>query len=386
MDIGFIDKKNTDRIKEIWRYCFSDTEDFIDLYFNKKFKPENTLAVYTDGSITSNLQMIPYKLKFRNTPIDISYIVGVASMPEVRSNNHVKLLLKKSIQVMKDKEHLISILMPFKYQFYKKFGWETCYYYKNYNLKMSDIKNIAIRYGKMYPLNFERDLDGIMQVYSEFCTDKNGVILRTKNDWSCIFKDHTQSGGRSYILTDKSGNIKGYIFYNIKDNTFSIHEMGYSTTKAFLGLFWFIYSHSAQAENIIYKAPFDDLTYLHLTDTKGTVSIVPFIMARINDCLGVLKLLLKITPTSIKLSLYIEDDFASFNSGTYCIESKTVQKKKGMPADISMNINTFTRLAMGAISIFEALKAGLIEVNNKAALESAAELFKPAANFINDYY
>ena len=47
-------------VMELWRVCFDDTEEFIQFYFDKKYKEENAL-VYWDEQVRL---LLLYKLLF----------------------------------------------------------------------------------------------------------------------------------------------------------------------------------------------------------------------------------------------------------------------------------------------------------------------------------
>ena len=40
MNLRYAKEDEIDNIKEIWNYCFNDTEEFVNYYFNSKY--ENT--------------------------------------------------------------------------------------------------------------------------------------------------------------------------------------------------------------------------------------------------------------------------------------------------------------------------------------------------------
>ncbi|RRH41060.1 GNAT family N-acetyltransferase, partial [Clostridioides difficile] len=44
MEIRYAKEEEIESIKEIWSYCFNDTESFMKYYFNDKYKSENTVV------------------------------------------------------------------------------------------------------------------------------------------------------------------------------------------------------------------------------------------------------------------------------------------------------------------------------------------------------
>lgn len=53
-----------DEVKALWKLCFTDSDEFTDLYFDLRYKDDINMAVREDGKIISALQMISYPMTF----------------------------------------------------------------------------------------------------------------------------------------------------------------------------------------------------------------------------------------------------------------------------------------------------------------------------------
>jgi len=385
LNIRFAYDHEKERIKEIWDYCFTDKEPFVSWYFDEKYCPSNTLVADLGEGVVSNLQMLPYKLNFHGTPVDVSYIVGAATLPEARGMGLMENLLKEALKVMKERRHPITILLPFKYEFYKRYGWETCYYHKQYKLDINSLKPIIKRYGKMRPAEADKDIGVFREIYSGYISGRNGSIIRSDKDWKCILKDYSFEGGKAYILYN-DGNPEGYIIYSIAEKTMNIHEMAYINMNACKALWGFVYSHAAQVHEVQWKAPADDLTQLLLLKPNQEVLFQPFVMARVVDVEYVLELIGETNSKADDMVFNIHDNMASWNNGIFSFKKGRIEKQEGIEADIICSINTFTQLAMGFLSPKEAYGLGLIHIGNENVLEKAMKFFKQTSNYINDYY
>src|SRR5690554_6599849 len=120
-------EEDTPQIRDLWTYCFDDTPEFIDFFFNSCYLPSNTLIAEEDNRIQSSLQLLPYRMRLRGREVPVYYIVGVGTWPEDRGQGLVKNLLLYADSLMKERGYDISILLPFQYDFYRKYGWEVCY-------------------------------------------------------------------------------------------------------------------------------------------------------------------------------------------------------------------------------------------------------------------
>ena len=386
MEIGFAKPEDKDKIMAIWQYCFEDSETFVSWYFDAKYNASNTLVAYEDGLPVSSLQLVPYRLGFHNREIDISYVEGVDTLPEARGKGYAAALLKKAICEMKERGHLISLLLPFRYAFYRRYGWETCYYQKSYTFEPNDLKPLATPYGNLRPMDFNSDVDVIMQIYGAFSSHRHGYIVRTAENWRCILYDLSLEEKKGYIVEDEKGTGQGYILYGLKHKTFEIFEMGYGNKDAYRGLLWFVYAHSAQVERITWKAPADDMTFAFLADPSGGVILKPFVMARVIDVMKLLRMLCKDVSKSLELSIDVKDPIADWNNGIFRVYDGEVMSSRDVKADLSCSINTLTQMAMGFISPVQAHQMGLLHAGDVYAVEKAEIVFKVKNNFINDCY
>ena len=52
-------------VMELWRVCFDDTEEFVQFYFDKKYKEENALVYWDEqGAAIAALQTPIYPMTF----------------------------------------------------------------------------------------------------------------------------------------------------------------------------------------------------------------------------------------------------------------------------------------------------------------------------------
>ena len=68
-----------DEVKALWKLCFTDSDEFTDLYFDLRYKDDINMAVREEGKIISALQMISYPMTFCGETIATSYVSGVCT-------------------------------------------------------------------------------------------------------------------------------------------------------------------------------------------------------------------------------------------------------------------------------------------------------------------
>lgn len=74
-----------EQVKALWRICFQDSEEFIDLYFRLRYKNEVNAVIQNGDKVVSALQMLPYPMTFCGKTVQTSYISGACTHPDFRS-------------------------------------------------------------------------------------------------------------------------------------------------------------------------------------------------------------------------------------------------------------------------------------------------------------
>ena len=83
-----------DEVKALWKLCFTDSDEFTDLYFDLRYKDDINMAVREEGKIISALQMISYPMTFCGETIATSYVSGACTHPDYRSHGAMRRLLR----------------------------------------------------------------------------------------------------------------------------------------------------------------------------------------------------------------------------------------------------------------------------------------------------
>ena len=120
------DKLSRLEVIRLWKDCFEDTEEFIQLYFERKYKGENTLLYrIVEGEALGALQMLPYPMTYAGSCIDISYISGACTIAKARNEGIMKRLLLRAFEEMGKRNVVMSTLIPqeaWLFDYYRRLG------------------------------------------------------------------------------------------------------------------------------------------------------------------------------------------------------------------------------------------------------------------------
>ena len=115
-----------EQVKALWKLCFTDSDEFTDLYFDLRYKDDINMAVREEGKIISALQMISYPMTFCGETIATSYVSGACTHPDYRSHGAMRRLLRLTHRRMYDDGILLSTLIPAEkwlFGYYAKSGY-----------------------------------------------------------------------------------------------------------------------------------------------------------------------------------------------------------------------------------------------------------------------
>lgn len=120
------------KIASLWKTCFGDTDEFIQLYFDGKYTDENALLYEENGQATAALLMLPYPMTWAGTTLSASYISGACTLPEARNKGLMKRLLTEALRTLYHRNTDLSFLIPAEpwlYGYYQKTGYAPVFGY-----------------------------------------------------------------------------------------------------------------------------------------------------------------------------------------------------------------------------------------------------------------
>ena len=116
------------KVAELWQVSFNDSPEYVELFFERVYKPENTLVIKRSGLIVSALQMVPYQAKFGDEVVSVAYLCGACTHPLERGKGLMKSLFIHAKREMKRLKYHFSIVIPAEpslFNFYRELGFTS---------------------------------------------------------------------------------------------------------------------------------------------------------------------------------------------------------------------------------------------------------------------
>lgn len=211
-------------VRELWKLCFNDSEEFIELYFSMRYTDEINKTISDNERMISAMQLLPYPMTYCGTSIPTSYISGACTHPDYRKHGAMKRLMRKSFIHMYDNGTLLCNLIPAEewlFNYYERFDFAPVF---DYTLEETDVNLLPETSGKYqiapyspYQLDVHSYLDRKMK-------GRSCCIQHSMDDFNVIMADLKLSHGKLLVARIQM-EIVGIAFCVSGDNATYITEL-----------------------------------------------------------------------------------------------------------------------------------------------------------------
>ncbi|WP_136609078.1 GNAT family N-acetyltransferase [Paenibacillus dokdonensis] len=355
----------------------------------KRFSPENTWGIFgEEGELGAKLVLLPVDIFVHGKKIPMAGIGGVATWPEYRRQGLVKQLLTHSLKVMYESGKLLSLLHPFSFPFYRKYGWEMFSDNKKYVIPTDKLPAKEMTDGTV-----RRDITDIAvlnQVYEAYASGFNGMMVRSEERWKHSILDDE---GHTAVYYSPSGEPQGYLLYKAEKKELLVEEFVWLNEESRRALWTFICNHDSMVtQTVLAQMPANDgLTYM-LADPRITQELTPFGMARIVNAAGfVEEYAFQGSGEEQSWRVQIKDPYAPWNEGnwqwTLSAEGKASATKtdSDVNTQVQCDIQTLTAMMLGYKRPMELWEMG--RLNGEAEAITRLEQAIPVGQtFLLDYF
>jgi len=298
-------------LKKVWKTCFEDLDEYIDLVFKSFYKEEYLLYKEIDNKIAASLYLFPFTLRFFGKEEKVAYLCGACTLPEFRKKGEMGVLINQAVRKLYNEDIPFCSLIPSSetlFDYYERFGFSTVYKGKIANLK-GNLKEGSFRFEEI------NNAEILSELYEKTIGQKEFSIKKTKEYFDFLLKDYEIMKTAQVFSIIKDKKIIGYFFSNRSEKSILIREIALDE-KYYNGFF-------SSAKQFFNK---EITIYLPAEHNAENVKMG---MLRIINLPFVLEKWAKANPQK-KMLLAVKDEIIAENNGTYKIEngmlSKTNQK------------------------------------------------------------
>lgn len=201
-------------LKKLWKEIFKDSDNYINLFFEKKFSPETSFVIKENGEIKAMLFAEITSLSENGKSYSGVYLCGIATTPSARRKGYATMLIDYTIKKFEgiDVYYLIPASRSL-FDYYKRFGFEPFTYFDKIEIKEKECT-------KVYEYSNEFSYPVMNDFYEKSC---NGLFVkRNEKDFEAIYECY-----KKIMIFDD-----GYIVYQAEDGILTVTEYTVSFEKA----------------------------------------------------------------------------------------------------------------------------------------------------------
>ncbi|MCM3726077.1 GNAT family N-acetyltransferase [Neobacillus cucumis] len=296
-------------------------------------KSHKLLGIRENSALAAKLHIIPFAVYMNGEVWDMGGIAGVATYPEYRRSGHVKSLIMEALAQMKHDGQIVSLLAPFDFAFYRKFGWEILSEVKKVTIEKVNLQLLSPQSGYIKRNSKETHHKDIEEIYRKYGKKYSGMLVRDTKWWKeHVYDDQSQAA----VYYNTSKEARGYVVFNVKDRKMDIQEIAALDQEARVGLWNFICQHDSMVDYVTVNLPVHDPFPYYLNQPKLKTEVMPYFMCRIVNAKKCLERF-RFDSTANPIFIHLEDPFAAWNNGSYLIGNGEVKEYKAKEGSQCLN-------------------------------------------------
>lgn len=339
------------------------------------------LGAFDGDRLCASIKSEPFLVNIDGQEIKMGGIGGVVTDFNVPRKGLIKDLFRKGFEMMREKGQIVSHLYPFQANYYRQYGYEICCKHYLWKIPVEYISKDCL--GKyVYYDGSDKMKQEIMDIYSTFSGNYNMSIVKSAKRWKKFFEVILPYQGRYFSYIHYNGEkADAFVSYKVITNTdrpqdLCVDHLWFTDYRGLRGILSYFVSQRPYVDRILVKTPVNvDLSACN--EFQGGWAKRDTVCETIFDgttrVVDVEKILQKVRyRESGTVSIQIEGDiYCPWNNDCFKVSfgRQTTVTRGGNP-DIVMDINAFSAMILGTVSLEDGLIFPHVTVyGQKEALE-----------------
>ena len=214
-----------------WKGIFAEDDGgHTDYYFDQLYKlNQSYLLVDEQDELISSCQVHIKTLDFNGKPLQVSFIVGIFTLPKYRGQGYMKEMLNKVIDICEHRD-LLTFIQGYNPDLYVPFGFEKIYRRNHYWLDILSLPTMS-------PMGVTYSCSALelRDLYRQYTKHFTGYAIRNTEDFNQLLLELNALGGKLIAYQD-NGKLLAYAFVYAYSNHIEIEEMVYLNSKAMMSI------------------------------------------------------------------------------------------------------------------------------------------------------
>ena len=380
MEIRRLEKDDILSLRKLWSVCYlfeMDVEKVREQLEAAESIPYGYGCFDEDGNMLSGMLGNSYSMSFDGDRCPLVGIGGVVTHPSYRKNGAVKTILHTMLSEQRANGTVFSGLYPFKFAFYRKFGYEYCFARTCYRFPIELLEPFSCDSEvKM----FERDEDALAlkEIHDAFAARYNLGIFRSDKSTNEVLSRNPYAGNTYLYALSENGKYVAYARFSLKEDgkkVLKADDLAYLSPEHFRKLLGLFYRFESEFAEVEFSLP-DDVPLFSLLGNEYVIRSWKDAeyMMRVLNCEKALSAMNRGDFGSFVIE--VEDSFLPENSGVWRVSADKAIPSNEAP-DVKMSIQAFSQMLVGSVSYESALYRPDVSVFRQNPALAAAFREKP---------
>jgi predicted acetyltransferase len=217
--------------RALWKEVFCDSEEFMDLYFGMKYRPELNVYHEEDGHVVSALQCLPYTMTYGHDEVEVAYVSGVSTREDLRNRGLMSNLLDEAHRRIYSTGAIFSLLIPAEpwlFGYYERFGYNTLFCESQAKVDVSRLQPDKLCTVSLADLSNFPDETDVFEYFSLRMRERDCCIQHSAADFRTVLADLKLFGGKLWIAR-LDGQITGVAVSEQREQTTHVFELLYDS-------------------------------------------------------------------------------------------------------------------------------------------------------------
>lgn len=219
------DKK---QLAALWKEIFHDSDDFIKLFFDHIYAPDDTLVVKKENNIIAALYMVTYDVLIDGKPFKSKYICGVGTHPAERGKGLMNALMTEAIQAIRRNGIPLALLIPAEpwlFDVYKKNGFTHAVNDVVETYVFSQLPTCTAEYRFTSASCPTSTFGNEYEIYNRLQRERKNAVLHDINQYNAICSDLAHEHGGVFVVSENDQPIGMAFVKPESEHTVSIKNM-----------------------------------------------------------------------------------------------------------------------------------------------------------------
>lgn len=329
-----------EEIKRLWRDCFHDSPEYLDMYFNRVYNDTQALYHTSDSHVIASLLLQQFPFLFHGSTATMGYIAGAATKRSMRGRGLMASLIVDAIRKSATSGDMMCALIPahdWLYFYFDRFGFSTVF--------LSDTQRFTAAHffstQQEYHIVEDAYSHEMYAAFSQLQALRGDGVLQTRRDFLNILDDLSFHRGGTFIAVGRDDAAIAAMLWAVdKGDMLQVNEVLGIDSDA----------RNGALHELRLRFPDRPIRYLAPASDNIKRNLYARAMGRIVNAQKCLELIASDNP-NLNIAIRLRDTLLPHNNGIFQIADGhciSIPEQPYVKPDFDVNIDVLNRIIFSA--------------------------------------